>query len=68
MWVVQPEYEGNGCYTLLIVNLDCMAKATHLLPVYGSFFVPDNLCFSDALDIFHAYFVNLYADHHTYEF
>jgi len=68
MWVVQPEYEGNGHRTLSIVNLDCIARAAHLLPVYGSSFVPDDLHFSDALDVFRAYFVNPYADHHTYEF
>jgi hypothetical protein len=68
MWVVQPEYEGNGHRTLSIINLDCIARAAHLLPVYGSSFVPDDLHFSDALDVFRAYFVNPYADHHTYEF
>jgi hypothetical protein len=68
MWVVQPEYEGNGCCTLSIMNLDCSARAAHLLPVYGSSFVPNNLHFSDTLDVFHAYFVNPYADHHPYEF
>jgi hypothetical protein len=68
MWVVQLEYEGNGHRTLSIVNLNSIARAAHLLPVYGSSFVPNDLHFSDALDVFRAYFVNLYADHHTYEF
>ncbi|KIM73918.1 hypothetical protein PILCRDRAFT_80587 [Piloderma croceum F 1598] len=68
MWVVQLEYEGNGHHTLSIVNLNCIARAAHLLPVYGSSFVPNNLHFSDALDVFRTYFVNLFADRHTYEF
>ena len=28
MWVVQPEYEGNGRHTLAIINLDCTVPAT----------------------------------------
>lgn len=68
MWVVQPEYEGNGRRTLAIINLDCIARAAHLLPVYGSSFLPEDLHFSDALDVFRAYFVNPYIDHHSHEF
>jgi hypothetical protein len=68
MWVVQPEYEGNGHCTLAIINLDCIAQATHLLPVYGSTFLPEDFHFSDALDVFRAYFVNPYVDHHSHEF
>ena len=68
MWVVQPEYEGNGCCTLAIINLDCIAHAAHLLPVYGSSFLPKDLHFSDSLDMFHAHFVNPYIDHHSHEF
>jgi len=34
MWVVQPEYAGNGCHTLSIISIDCIARAAHLLPVY----------------------------------
>ena len=33
MWVVQPEFEGNGRCTLSIIHLDCVVRAVHLLPV-----------------------------------
>jgi hypothetical protein len=68
MWVVRPEYEGNGRRTLAIINLACIARAAHLIPVYGSMFLPEDFHFSSALDVFRAYFVNPYVDHHSHEF
>jgi hypothetical protein len=68
MWVVQPEFEGNGHRTLSIIHLDCVARAAHLLPVYGSSFLPEDLHFVDFLDLFRADFVNSYIDHHSNEF
>jgi hypothetical protein len=68
LWVVQPEFECNGHRTLSIIHLDCVARAAHLLPVYGSSFIPDNFHFSDSLDAFQAYFVNRYIDHHSHDF
>jgi hypothetical protein len=68
MWVVRPEFYGNGRRTLAIVHLDCIARAAHLLPVFGSSFVPDELHFSDSLDVYRAYFVNNNIDHHCHEF
>ena len=68
MWVVQPEFAGNGCYTLSVIHLDCVARATHLLPIYGTSFIPEDLQFYDSLDIFRSYFVNNVIDHHTHKF
>ena len=69
LWVVRPEFEGSGHQrTLAIIHLDCIARAAHLLPVYGSSFVPEDFHFSDALDAFRAYFVNRYIDHHSHDF
>ncbi|KAH9960362.1 hypothetical protein BGW80DRAFT_1438862 [Lactifluus volemus] len=56
MWVVQPEFA------------DCVARAAHLLPVYGTSFIPEDFQFYDSLDAFRAYFVNNVIDHHTHEF
>jgi hypothetical protein len=68
-WVVQPEFEANGRRrTLDIIHLNCVARAAHLLPVYGSSLVPEDFHFSDALDAFRAYFVNPYVDHHSHSF
>jgi hypothetical protein len=68
MWVVQPEYQGNGRCTQSIISLNCIARAAHLLPIYGSAFLPENFHFADSLDVFLTYFVNPYIDHHSNEF
>ncbi|KAI0000685.1 hypothetical protein BJV74DRAFT_876935 [Russula compacta] len=68
MWVVRPEFYGNECQTLTVVHLDCITRAAHLLLVFGSSFVPDELHFSDSLDVYRAYFVNNNIDHHCHKF
>jgi hypothetical protein len=32
MWVVQPEFEGNGCRTLSIIHLDCVVRKCTFSP------------------------------------
>jgi len=67
LWVVEPEFDGNGRRTLAIIHLDCVARAAHLLPVYGPSFIPEDFHFSDSLDAFRAYFVNRHIDHHSHD-
>ncbi|KII88928.1 hypothetical protein PLICRDRAFT_698078 [Plicaturopsis crispa FD-325 SS-3] len=68
MWVVRPEYEGNGRPSVAVVHLDSIPRASHLIGRYGSAFIPDDLHFSRSLDLFRAHYVNPYADHHMHEF
>ena len=66
MWAVRPEYEGSH-RSLSIIHLDCIARGAHLLPVFGSSFLPEDFHFSDSLHTFRAYFVNKHADHQIFE-
>ena len=68
LWVVKPRYEANGRRSLAIIHLDCIARGAHIIGIYGSSFLPEGLHFSQSLDLFRAYFVNSFADHHTHEF
>ncbi|KII83568.1 hypothetical protein PLICRDRAFT_180341 [Plicaturopsis crispa FD-325 SS-3] len=68
MWMVKHEYEGNGRPSMAVIHLDCIARAAHLIGVYGSSFMPENFHFSYSLGVFRAYYVNRYIDHHTHEF
>ncbi|KAJ6515253.1 hypothetical protein C8R45DRAFT_887963 [Mycena sanguinolenta] len=68
MWVVAPEFERNGRKSLAVIHLDCIARAAHLLPVYGAAFLPADFHFSYSLDSFRSFFVSRFADHHTHEF
>jgi hypothetical protein len=68
MWVVRPEFQGNGRRALAIIHLDSIARAAHLLPVFGSLFFAEELHFSDSLDVYRAYIVNNNIDHHCNDF
>jgi hypothetical protein len=67
MWVVEPEFQANGRRASSIVDLNCIVRGAHLLPVYGSSFLPEDFHFADSLDAFRAYFVSPYIDHHSHE-
>ncbi|KAH9957047.1 hypothetical protein BJV74DRAFT_446802 [Russula compacta] len=42
MWVVRPEFRGNGRRALDIIHLESIARAAHLLPVFGRHLSPKN--------------------------
>lgn len=67
MWVVRPEYQGNT-RSLNVVHLESIARGAHLLPVYGTGFLPEDFHYTASLDAFRSYFVNSYIDHHAHEF
>ena len=51
-----------------MIHLDSIARGTHLLPVYGSGFLPEDFHYVVSLDAFKSYYVNHYIDHHAHEF
>lgn len=67
MWVVRPEYKGRS-WTLDVIHLKSVAQGTHLLPVYGLGFLPEDFQYEVSLDAFNSYYVNHYVDHHIHEF
>ncbi|KAG1880017.1 hypothetical protein F4604DRAFT_1879912 [Suillus subluteus] len=52
MWVVQPAHNNNNTPHISVIHIDSIYRATHLIPTY---------------DIFHCFYVNKYADHHSFE-
>ena len=64
MWVVQPDDNGSPPS---IIHLDSVVHAAHLLPVFGPEPVSTTLSFTDTLDRFPWFYVNKFADHHTFE-
>ncbi|KAJ7789014.1 hypothetical protein B0H14DRAFT_3575221 [Mycena olivaceomarginata] len=67
MWVVELERE-RGIPTTAIIPVDSIARAAHLIGVYGTQALPEDFHFSDSLDAFNTYIINRYADHHMNEF
>ena len=66
MWMVQPEVEDDGSPTISVLHLDCIFRATHLLPIYGDDPI-DSISPHDSLDVFRAFYVNKYIDHHAFQ-
>lgn len=68
MWVVQPELDHRKRRAVEVIHIDSIARGAHLLPVYGTAYLPEDLEYTDALDVFKSFFVNKFTDHHTHEF
>ncbi|KAH9032556.1 hypothetical protein EDB84DRAFT_1561952 [Lactarius hengduanensis] len=68
MWVVKQEVDRHGQLTLEVIHVDSIARAAHLLPIYGSSRVPEDFDYHNALDTYYSFFVNHYVDHHAHEF
>jgi len=66
LWIVQPEVNPTGAPVTSIIHLDCIIRAAHLVPVFGEDFVPKTLTFHQTLDVFKAFYVNKYVDHHVF--
>lgn len=67
MWVVRPEVDHNGERVLSVLHLDSFLRGVHLIPVYGEDRLPLNFSYTWSLDLFQAFYVNKYADHHSNE-
>lgn len=49
-----------------VVHLETIVRSAHLLPIFDKP-LPDDLHFSNTLDLFNAFYVNKYADHHAFD-
>jgi hypothetical protein len=67
MWIVEPDQDVHGRRPMSILHLDSAIRSVHLLPVYGSAFIPHDLHYSETLCAFRRYYINKYADHHMHE-
>lgn len=70
-WAVEPEYVRNSLYhqlNLAVIYINLIAHDALLSLVCRGGYPPDNFHFSHALDAFHTYFVNSYANHQMHEF
>ena len=68
MWIVEWDYDINDHQLLEVIHVDTIIRCSHLIGVYGAEPVSPDLEFSDSLYAFHKYYVNKYADHHSFEF
>ncbi|KAH7928302.1 hypothetical protein BV22DRAFT_1103185 [Leucogyrophana mollusca] len=67
MWMVRPALNSDQTPAISVIHVDAIYRAAHLIPIYGSEFIPRTLKFYHSYDAFRAYYVNKYADHHSFE-
>ncbi|KAG2342371.1 hypothetical protein BDR05DRAFT_976526 [Suillus weaverae] len=54
-------------YPFGIIHVDSIYCAAHLIPIYGTHAIPQDLKYYDSYDAFRAFYVNKFADHHAFE-
>ena len=67
MWVVKKEKQSNGLPVINFIYVDVIVKSCQLLPVYGRGMIPRQVNHMTSLNCFQAYYVNKFADHHSFE-
>ncbi|KAG1846007.1 hypothetical protein C8R48DRAFT_750689 [Suillus tomentosus] len=67
MWMVAPSFHEDSSRDLAVIHIETVFRAAHLIPIYGSEYIPPSLKFYQSLDTFGSFYVNKYADHHVFE-
>lgn len=67
MYIVRPSKASDMQFPVLVISLDLIIRAAHLIPVFGTANVPRELNNSQSLDAFQYFYVNKYVDHHAFE-
>ena len=67
MWKVWPSTLPNHSPHFVVIHIDAIYQATHLIPIYGNQTIPHDIQPHHSYDVFCAFYVNKYADHHAFE-
>jgi hypothetical protein len=67
MWMVQPTDEDDGSPCLAIISAKSIYRACHLIPIFNSTPIPLEITADNSLDLFTAFYLNKFADHHSFE-
>ncbi|KAF8269095.1 hypothetical protein EI94DRAFT_1575302, partial [Lactarius quietus] len=66
MWKVWPELVSSKPLQS-VFHIDTILHNVHLIPVFGAGCIPCQCHYSKSLAVFSSYFVNKYADHHSFD-
>ncbi|KAG1867264.1 hypothetical protein DFJ58DRAFT_714463 [Suillus subalutaceus] len=54
MWIVKPSYDTDHSPLIGIIHINSIYQAAHLIPIYGTHPIPENLKHYDSYDAFRA--------------
>ena len=66
MWLVEHKYQDEEPL-LAVVHVDTIFCAVHLLPFFRQERVPQHFSHSNTLNMYSMFYVNKFADHHSFE-
>jgi len=66
MWLIEQEFCGEEPH-LVVVHVGSIFHVVHLLPFFGKEWVPQGFSNNDTLDKYTKFYVNRFADHHSFE-
>ena len=67
MWVVQREKRQDGSPFMDFIFIDTILRSCHLLPMYREVTILSNVTHVTSLTNFKIFYVNKFADHHSFE-
>ncbi|KAF8443671.1 hypothetical protein L210DRAFT_3643262 [Boletus edulis BED1] len=69
MWIAQPGFNTHHQRNISIIHIDSIYRAAHLIPIYGTQSIPSEPLIQPhhSYDIFRAFYINKFADHHAFE-
>ncbi|KIK75116.1 hypothetical protein PAXRUDRAFT_173770 [Paxillus rubicundulus Ve08.2h10] len=67
MWIMHPGLNVDNQPNMSITHLNTIYHAAHLIPVYGTQPIPPEIQPHHSYDIFQAFYINKFTDHHTFE-
>ena len=67
MWVVERETQDDGLPRMDFIFVNAILRSCHLLPIYGGEMVPSGISHVTCLEDFRVFYVNKFADHHSFE-
>ncbi|KAG1734352.1 hypothetical protein EDD22DRAFT_982466 [Suillus occidentalis] len=67
MWIVTPSFDMDDSLSVGIIHIDSIYCAAHLIPIYGPQNISCNLKHYNSYNVFQAFYVNKFTDHHVFE-
>ena len=67
MWVVRKKRGSDGLPIIDFIYIDTIVQSCQLFPIYGRGMIPCQVTHMTSLNCFQAYYVNKFADHHSFE-
>ncbi|KIK72325.1 hypothetical protein PAXRUDRAFT_180875 [Paxillus rubicundulus Ve08.2h10] len=67
MWIIHPGLDADNQPDMSIIHLNTIYRTAHLIPVYGTQPILPEIQPHHSYDIFQAFYINKFTDHHAFE-